>query len=171
MYRALGVAALLGASTNWPVEAQVAPAPHAEAGFLAKLNTVDHNVHWIANGSRGIIAVTTYGPCATLYQMAPTQIGVKTGDGYGPIILYPTWERAAQAARRYCDAWFTQTKASRTAMAEINAQWQRDHPRSTDDSFPRMVKGVNPEFPEEARRRKVPGQVVTVHLTVDEVVN
>src|ERR1035441_3636955 len=68
---AISIAVLLGAALNRPLEAQTAQ-------LLAKLNAVDHNLRWAAYGPHGIIVVMPYGPCATLNQMAPTQIGLST---------------------------------------------------------------------------------------------
>jgi hypothetical protein len=156
---AISIAVLLGAALNRPLEAQTAQ-------LLAKLNAVDHNLRWAAYGPHGIIVVMPYGPCATLNQMAPTQIGLSTGDS-GRIVLYPTWESATLAARRHCVAQFAHTKANRTAMAEINAQWMKDHPQGDHDvevEYPNSP----PRLPQGARDAGVWSETLYVQATVDE---
>ena len=154
------IAVLLGTALNRPLEAQTAQ-------LLAKLNAVDHNLRWAAYGPHGIIVVMPYGSCATLNQMAPTQIGLDSG-GTGRIVLYPTWESATLAARRYCVAQFAHTKANRSAMAEINAQWVKDHPQG-DNPVPERMGNQTPLWlPQEARDAGVQTELYDVQANVDE---
>jgi hypothetical protein len=104
-----------------------------------------------------------YGPCATLSELAPTQIGLSTGGGFDPVVLYPTWESATLAARRYCVAQFAHTKANRTAMAEINAQWMKDHPQGDNPVPVLLLRPAQLRLPEG-----VQSEIFIVQATVDE---
>jgi hypothetical protein len=91
-------------------------------GVLTELQATNPEMRFGALASAATI-YTPYGPCGSVSHLAPGQFGFNSGrEDDRTILLYPNQETALRAAWKYCDGWYTQEKANRSAARQITGQ-------------------------------------------------
>jgi hypothetical protein len=138
LYRFIIIGALSALLTCTNAFAQVrsqdsSRTPQTE-NYLQKLEKTNSEMrwHWLSTDPPMLSIFTKYGPCGTVSALAPNQIAFNTGkQSDSTIHLYPSWKAASFGAWQYCGAWYTQEKADRSSMQEINERWTREHPDRT----------------------------------------
>ena len=87
---------------------------------LLELEGKNHNMRWVMLTPKMLNVLTPFGPCGSVTQLAPHQFGFNSGrEDDRRVLLFPDEESALRAAWKYCDGWYVQEKADRSAAQQI----------------------------------------------------
>jgi hypothetical protein len=95
---------------------------------LLELERKNPNMRWVMLTPSMMNVLTPFGPCGSVTQLAPHQFGFNSGrENDRTVLLFPDEESALRAAWKYCDGWYVQEKADRSAAQQID---QASKPRA-----------------------------------------
>jgi hypothetical protein len=87
---------------------------------LLELEGKNHNMRWVMLTPNMMNILTPFGPCGSVTRLAPHQFGFNSGmEDDRTVLLFPDKESALRAAWKYCDGWYAQEKANRSAAQQI----------------------------------------------------